>query len=217
MCGSPGHFRARARQANLSPDDQIALKISQGRPLFGVEMKIVDEAGQRLAHDGMQSGELFVRGPTVISGYYNAPEANARAFDAEGWFSTGDLARIGAHGDLHVVDRTKDLIKSGGEWISSIDLESIACGCPGVVQAAAIAMPHSKWEERPLLVVVRSDGRDIGKDAILKHIAERAAKWQVPDDVMFVEELPMTATGKISKLELRARLKDYEFPKQDAE
>ena len=131
-------------EPGLSPDENVALKVPQGRRLFGVNMKIVNEAGERLAHDGEQSGELFVRGPTVISGYYNDPEASKKAFDQDGWFATGDVAKIGPHTDLVLVDRTKDLIKSAGEWISSIDLENIACGCHGVAQAATVAIPPSQ-------------------------------------------------------------------------
>ena len=177
-------------------------------------MKIVNEAGERLAHDGEQSGELFVRGPTVISGYYNDPEASKKAFDEDGWFATGDVAKIGPHTDLVLVDRTKDLIKSGGEWISSIDLENIACGCHGVAQAAAVAIPHPKWDERPLLIIVAKEGATVSKQAVLDYIAGRVAKWQVPDDIMFMEALPMTATGKISKLKLREMLSDYRLPEK---
>ncbi|WP_306024804.1 long-chain-fatty-acid--CoA ligase [Oceaniradius stylonematis] len=199
-------------EPGLTADENVALKLPQGRRLFGVDMKIVDEAGEPLPHDGERSGELFVRGPTVISGYFNAPEASQAVFDADGWFSTGDMARIGPNTDLLIVDRTKDLIKSGGEWISSIDLENTACGCAGVAQAAAVAIPHPKWDERPLLVVVAEQGADVRKQDVLAHIGRRMAKWQVPDDVVFMDALPMTATGKISKLELRAILADYRFP-----
>jgi 3-(methylthio)propionyl---CoA ligase len=193
-------------------DIRIASRIPQGKRLFGVDLKIVDDDGQRLPHDGVAQGELLVRGGAVISAYFNAPQASAAAFDGEGWFRTGDVARITPQGDLVIVDRTKDLIKSGGEWISSIDLENAALSHPSVALAAAVAVPHPKWDERPVLAVVLRPGTMATQAEILAHMAQSMAKWQLPDDVAFVEALPMTATGKISKTDLRVRLKDHFRP-----
>ena len=194
-----GHDRAQ-RVKNATP---------QGKRIFGIDLKIVDEEGRSLPRDDEATGELLVRGPGVISGYFNAPQHSAQAFDNDGWFRTGDVARISPEGDLTIVDRTKDLIKSGGEWISSIDLENAALACPGVAMAAAIAVPHPKWDERPLLVVVRKEGAEVTVDAVREAVAARMAKWQVPEDVAFVAAIPMTATGKISKKDLRKDLADY--------
>jgi fatty-acyl-CoA synthase len=180
--------------------------------MFGVDMRIVDESGQELPKDGEAFGELFVRGPAVASGYYRNEAATAAALDPDGWFRTGDVAKITPDGFLVVVDRTKDLVKSGGEWISSIDLENTAMGCPGVGQCAVIAMPHPRWGERPLLVVVPAAGAALRKEDVLAYVSSKVASWQVPDDVLFLEALPMTATGKVSKLHLREQLKDYALP-----
>jgi 3-(methylthio)propionyl---CoA ligase len=196
----------------LPIEDRIDLKCRQGRRLFNVELKIVDEVGRELPKDGEAFGELFVRGPFIASGYYNNEAASAAALDAEGWFGTGDVAKISPDGFLTIVDRTKDLVKSGGEWISSIDLENTAMGCPGVAQCAVIAVPHPRWGERPLLVVVPAAGASLKKEDVLAFSAGKVASWQVPDDVFFVEALPLTATGKVSKLELRKQLKDYVLP-----
>ncbi|MDX2158615.1 MAG: long-chain-fatty-acid--CoA ligase [Hyphomicrobiaceae bacterium] len=192
-------------------DEQMDIKSRQGRRMFGVEMKIVDENGNRLPHDGKASGELFVRGAAVVSGYYENPKATAAAIDKEGWFGTGDVATITPDGWLVLVDRTKDLVKSGGEWISSIDVENVAIGCPGVANAAVIAVPHPKWYERPLLVVVKAPGAEPTKEQVLAHVGTKLAKWQVPDEVVFVDALPLTATGKVSKKDLRARFADFKL------
>ena len=192
--------------------ERLKIKSRQGKRFFGVDFKIVDDAGLPLPHDGLRQGELFVRGPTVISAYYNNPKASAAAMDKDGWFGTGDVAKVTADGYLTLVDRTKDLVKSGGEWISSIDVENEAIGCPGVANAAVIAVPHPKWSERPLLVVVKAPGTDPTKAQILAHLAAKLAKWQVPDDVVFADSLPMTATGKISKKDLRAKFADFRLP-----
>lgn len=190
-------------------EKRVALRSVQGKRLFGVEMKIVDEDGKSQAWDNHSQGELMVRGPTVIRGYFNAPEASKAAFDEDGWFRTGDIAQISPAGELTIVDRTKDLIKSGGEWISSIELENIALSHPGVASAAAVAVPHPKWGERPLLAVVASQGSGATEGEILAHMSGQLAKWQVPDAIAFVDSLPMTATGKVSKKDLRARLESY--------
>ena len=165
-----------------------------------------------MPHDGEAQGELHVRGPTVIRAYFNNPSASEAAFDKEGWFRTGDVAKITPDGFLTLVDRTKDLVKSGGEWISSIDVENEALTCPGVANAAVIAVAHERWQERPLLIVVKAAGAEPTRDGILAHLAERLAKWQVPDDVVFIDTLPLTATGKISKKDLRVRFADHKLP-----
>ncbi|MEZ5857014.1 MAG: long-chain-fatty-acid--CoA ligase [Hyphomicrobiaceae bacterium] len=196
-------------ERQLPFDAQMEIKSRQGRRMFGVDMKIVDEDGKALPWDGKASGELFVRGAAVVAGYYENESATKAAIDSEGWFGTGDVATITPDGWLVLVDRTKDLVKSGGEWISSIDVENVAIGCPGVANAAVIAVPHPKWYERPLLVVVKMPGAEPTKEEILAHVATKLAKWQVPDDVKFVDALPMTATGKVSKKDLRAKFADF--------
>jgi 3-(methylthio)propionyl---CoA ligase len=197
-------------QCNLPPelkklpfDERLDRKQSQGRRVFGVDMKIVDDEGNKLAHDGKASGHLYVRGNTVTSGYFENLEASKTVFDADGWFCTGDVAAIDADGFLKITDRSKDLIKSGGEWISSLDLENIVMSHPGVASCAVIAVPDPKWDERPLLIVQAKDDAQPQKEALIGLLAERVAKWQLPDDVVFVDALPLTATGKVSKLTLR--------------
>lgn len=193
-------------------ETRMTLQSKQGRRIFGCEMKIVDEAGQRLPHDGVAAGELYVRGPAIISGYFNNNEASRVAIDKEGWFGTGDVASIDAQGFLTIQDRAKDLIKSGGEWISSIDLENVAMAHPDIANCAVIATPHPKWDERPLLVVVPAGDREVPLMEIHDLMRPHFAKWQFPDDVVFVEELPLTATGKVSKMTLRERFADYTLP-----
>jgi fatty-acyl-CoA synthase len=186
----------------------------QGHGIFGIEMKIVDEEGRELPWDGKSAGELKVRGNWVCSGYYGLDQSPAHA--EEGWFATGDVAVIGPDGFLQITDRAKDVIKSGGEWISSVDLENCACGHPEVLMAAAIGVKHPKWEERPLLLVVPRQGCKPTRESVLAHIAEHFAKWQLPDEVILVESLPMTATGKISKKDLREKFKDALIQKEQA-
>ena len=194
--------------AGASREDRVANAIPQGKRLFGLEMKIIGEDGTPQPHDGTAQGELLVRGPAVVNGYFNAPDASKAAFDAEGWFRTGDVARIDSAGRLQILDRTKDLIKSGGEWISSLDLENLATAHPSVAQAAAIAVPHPKWDERPVLAVVPADKeKGIDEADLLAQMARHLAKWQMPDAVITMDSLPMTATGKISKKDLRSRIK----------
>jgi len=192
-------------------DRQMDIKSRQGRRIYGVEMKIVDANGKQLPNDGISQGELFVRGAAVISGYFENEAATRAAIDKDGWFGTGDVATITPDGWLVLVDRTKDLVKSGGEWISSIDVENVAIGCPGVANAAVIAVPHAKWAERPLLVVVKAPGANPTKEEVLAHVATKLARWQVPDDVVFVDTLPLTATGKISKKDLRSRFAEHKL------
>ncbi len=202
----------RPRDRHLSEEAKLDRKTKQGRALFGVEMKIVDPQGNRLPHDGKAFGELLVRGPAITSGYYENAEANASAFDAEGWFRTGDVATIDPEGYMEIVDRAKDVIKSGGEWISSIDLENEAVGHPEIAEAAVIGVRHPKWDERPLLVVVRQPGSKLDKAGVLEYLRPRVAKWWLPDDVVFVDELPHSATGKLQKAKLREQFKDYILP-----
>jgi fatty-acyl-CoA synthase len=199
-----------AATANLDPDAWWPVKLKQGRAPFMVDMKITDDEGTSLAHDGKVFGRLKVRGPAVARSYFKGEGAGA--FDEDGWFDTGDVATIDEYGFMLITDRAKDVIKSGGEWISSIELENVAMGCVGVQEAAAIGLPHPKWDERPLLLVVRKPGAQTGKTEVLAHMQGKVAKWWLPDDVVFVDDIPHTATGKISKLALRQRFKDYRFP-----
>ncbi|HEX2114532.1 MAG TPA: 3-(methylthio)propionyl-CoA ligase [Alphaproteobacteria bacterium] len=207
--GTKGTFKAA--QAKLPPAERYQYQATQGRPIFGVDLKIVDAEGRELPHDGKSFGNLLVRGPFVTSGYFNDPEATKAAFDKDGWFRTGDVVTIDPDGWVRIVDRTKDLIKSGGEWISSIDLENAAVGHPDVMEAAAIAVPHPKWQERPLLVVVAKPGAKLTREEMLRYLSDKVAKWSVPDDVVFVPELPHTATGKLLKSKLREQFRDYQL------
>jgi fatty-acyl-CoA synthase len=184
---------------------RIDYKTHAGRCLFGVEMRIVDDAGVCLPFDGIAQGEIHVRGPWIASGYFEDEEATARGVTDDGWLRTGDIATIDTDGYVTIRDRAKDVIKSGGEWISSIDLENIAVAHPGVAEAAAIGVPHPTWSERPVLFVVAKAGRRIDEAAILAFLHGRVAKWSVPDRVIVVDELPHTATGKVSKRTLRER------------
>jgi fatty-acyl-CoA synthase len=198
---------------HLPREDRMRLKATQGRRAFGIDLKIVDEDGRRLPHDGEASGELYVRANTTISAYYEDAEATREAFDAEGWFGTGDIAKIDPDGFLTLTDRAKDLIKSGGEWISSIDLENVVMSHPGVANCAVIAVPHPKWEERPLLIVVPAEGAARPeRDELMALLEEHFAKWQLPDDVVYTDALPLTATGKVSKLTLRQTYGDHVLP-----
>jgi len=203
----------RPEERGKAPLERAVLSARQGRRMFGVDLKVIDETGKRAPADGQTSGELFVRGATVVSGYFNNPEASAKQIDGEGWFGTGDVAKLTPDAWLLIVDRTKDLVKSGGEWISSIDVENAALAAVnGIANCAVIGVPHPKWNERPLLVVVKAPGAEPTKAEILDALGAKIAKWQMPDDVVFVEALPMTATGKISKKDLRAKFADYQLP-----
>jgi len=194
----------------LEHDEWWKIKLKQGRPPFTVDMKIVDDENRTLPRDGTTSGRLKVRGPAVARCYFKGD--GAQSFDADGWFDTGDVATLDEFGYMTITDRSKDVIKSGGEWISSIELENAAIGCPGVAEAAAIGIQHPKWSERPLLVVVKKPNAEIAREDVLKHLTGKVAKWWLPDDVVFIDEIPHTAAGKISKLTLRNMFKDYTFP-----
>lgn len=208
--GTTGQLSIDMQDASF--EDRLARKALQGRRMFGVDLKIVGEDGQRLPHDGVAVGELFVRGNAVISGYFNDDAATAAVMDGEGWFGTGDVASITPDGYLNIQDRSKDLIKSGGEWISSIDLENVAMSHPDVANCAVIAISHPKWDERPVLVVQGKEGAQPELDAFHALMEPHFAKWQLPDDVLYVETLPLTATGKVSKLTLRKQFADYVLP-----
>ena len=202
----------KPRQLAEGPEAEYAIRARQGTPLYGIEFKIVGPDGQRLPQDGIASGELLVRGPWVIGAYYQDEAASRAALDSEGWFRTGDVATIDAEGSMQIVDRSKDVIKSGGEWISSIDLENAAMGHPDVAEAAVIGRPHPKWDERPLLVIVAKPGCELGPDAVIVFLEDKVAKWQLPDDVVFLREMPHGATGKVLKTELREMFKDHRLP-----
>src|SRR5438477_528623 len=203
-CRSDRDGKPRHHHAGVADDETWwKIKLKQGRPLFTVDMKITDDENRALPHDGRTFGRLKVKGPAVAGGYFKGE--GAQSFDEEGWFDTGDVSTIDEHGYMAITARSKDVIKSGGEWISSIALENIAMGCPGVAEAAAIGIPHLKWDERPLLVVVRKPGTEVTRERVLGFIDGKCAKWWMPDDVVFVDEIPHTATGKISKLQLRER------------
>jgi len=193
----------------MSEAEQLDIRAKQGYPLFGVSMKIVDDDGTELPHDGTSCGRLLVKGPWIVRSYYKEQQA---AVDENGWFDTGDIATIDQHGYMQITDRGKDLIKSGGEWISSVDLENTAMGHPDVALAAVIGIHHPKWDERPLLVVKPTDGAAVSRTAIIEYLQDKVAKWWLPDDVVVVEEIPLTATGKVSKLTLREQFKDYQLP-----
>ena len=195
----------------MSAEDRDRMRLKAGRPVFGVEMKITDEEGNELPWDGEAFGSLKVRGPWICSSYYRLEDSDAHA--DEGWFETGDVATIDPHGYMAITDRTKDVIKSGGEWISSIDVENAAVGHPKVAEAAVIGAYHPKWSERPLLIVVRDkEGQDLTAEEVLGFLEGKIAKWWIPEAVEFVEEIPHTATGKIHKLTLRETFKDFSFP-----
>lgn len=196
--------------ADAPLDERMAQKLKQGRPPFGVELKIVDDEGKELPRDGKTSGKLVVRGAAIASGYFKGDGGNV--LDAEGFFDTGDVATLDGYGTMNITDRAKDVIKSGGEWISSIDIENIALGHPKVANAAAIGIYHPKWDERPLLVIQSVEGENPTKEEVLSQLEGKIAKWWTPDDVAFVDEIPLGATGKINKLALRKMFADYKLP-----
>ncbi len=200
----------KEKHFKLTETERFAIQQKQGRVIFGVEMKIVGGDGKALPHDGKAFGDLLVRGPWIIGEYFKSEGGNPLTPD--GWFPTGDVATIDADGYMQITDRSKDVIKSGGEWISSIDLENLAVAHPDVAEAAVIGIFHPKWDERPLLVVVKKPGAAVTKEELLKFFDGKIAKWWMPDDVAFVERLPHTATGKLLKTKLREDFKDYRLP-----
>ncbi|WP_201983185.1 3-(methylthio)propionyl-CoA ligase [Hymenobacter rubidus] len=199
--------RLKANQLTLSKEEKAAVLAKQGRAVFGVDMKIVGDDGQELPHDGVAFGDLLVRGPWVVRDYFRSP--NPGELTADGWFRTGDVATIDPAGFMQITDRSKDVIKSGGEWISSIDLENLAVAHPAVAEAAVIGVPSARWSERPLLVVVRRPGLDVSKEEMLAFFRGKVAKFSEPDAVEFVDALPHTATGKILKTQLRKDFAGY--------
>ncbi len=201
----------KAGLETLTDEEKLDLATKAGRGIFGCELRIVDDEGQELPWDGVAYGALQVRGPWICSDYFKL-DGGAGTHTKDGWFDTGDVATIDDQGYMTITDRTKDVIKSGGEWISSIALENAAMGHPAVAEAAVIGVAHPKWTERPLLIVVRSEGQDVGKDDMLAYFRGKVADWWIPNDVAFVDELPHTATGKIKKIELRKQFADYAFP-----
>ena len=201
----------KAGLESLSPDERLDLATKAGRGIFGCELRIVDDEGKELPWDGVAYGALQVRGPWICSDYFKL-EGSAGTHTADGWFDTGDVATIDPQGYMAITDRTKDVIKSGGEWISSIELENAAMGHPAVAEAAVIGVAHPKWTERPLLVVVQAEGQQLEKAEVLGFLKGKVADWWIPNDAVFVDELPHTATGKVKKIELRKQFADYAFP-----
>jgi fatty-acyl-CoA synthase len=201
-------------QMALPAEEQHKILLKQGRAVYGVDMKIVDEAGDELPWDGKRYGDLLVRGPWIISSYYKGEGGDPLRYDAQGqgWFPTGDVATIDPDGFMQITDRSKDVIKSGGEWISSIDVENIAMAHPAVAMAACVGMRHPKWDERPIVVVVKKPGAEVTREELLAFFEGKTAKWQIPDDVVFVDAIPLGATGKMQKMTLRQQLKDYVLP-----
>ncbi|MBX3561938.1 MAG: long-chain fatty acid--CoA ligase [Sphingomonas sp.] len=191
---------------DLSFEEQVDLTCRQGRVPFGVELRVIGPDGEVLPRDGESSGNLQIRGPWIIRRYF---KADADAADADGWFDTGDVAVLHPDGTMQITDRSKDVIKSGGEWISSVDLENAAVGCAGVAEAAAIGVHHPKWDERPLLLVIRKEDSGVSADDIQAHLANHVAKWWLPDEILFVDSLPHTATGKLLKTALREQYRDH--------
>ena len=202
------------KHLTMSAEAQDAIRLKQGRAIFGVDMKIVDGDGKELPWDGKAYGDLLVKGPWIVKEYFKAEGGDPLVLDAQqrGWFPTGDVATIDADGFLQITDRSKDVIKSGGEWISSIDIENIAVAHPAIAMAACIGVFHPKWDERPVVAVVKRPGAEVTREELLKFYEGKTAKWQIPDDVIFVEAIPIGATGKILKTKLREQLKGYKLP-----
>jgi acyl-CoA synthetase (AMP-forming)/AMP-acid ligase II len=199
----------KPKHERLGAEERMAVQAKQGRVVFGVDMKIVGEDGRELPHDGRASGELLVRGPWIISNYFKGEGGDPLV---DGWFPTGDVSSIDSDGYMQITDRSKDVIKSGGEWIGSIDLENVAMAHPGVAMAACIGARHPKWDERPLLVVVKKPGATVTRDELIAFYDGKIAKWWTPDDVVFVDAIPLGATGKMQKNKLREQFADYKLP-----
>jgi fatty-acyl-CoA synthase len=202
------------KHLKLPEPEQMKIRLKQGRAIFGVDMKIVDEVGKDLAHDGKAYGDLLVKGPWVVAEYFKGEGGSPLVKDSHGveWFPTGDVATIDADGYMQITDRSKDVIKSGGEWISSIDIENIAVAHPSVLMAACIGVKHPKWDERPIVAVVKKPDAQVSRDELLAFYEGKTAKWQIPDDVVFVDSIPIGATGKMLKTKLREQLKNYVLP-----
>ena len=199
----------KEKHRELPEDQQMALRLKQGRAIFGVDMKIVGANGEELPWDGRTYGDLYVKGSWILDKYFKGEGGDPLR---DGWFPTGDVATIDADGFMQITDRSKDVIKSGGEWISSIDIENTAMAHPAVAMAACVGMPHPKWDERPIVVVTLKPGAEVTRDELLAFYEGKVAKWQVPDDVVFVDSIPIGATGKMLKTKLREQLKDYKLP-----
>ena len=197
------------KHLEMSEEEKMKVRLKQGRGIFGVDMKIVGDDGKELPWDGKAYGDLLVKGPWVIAEYYKG-EAGSPLVD--GWFPTGDVATIDPDGYMQITDRSKDVIKSGGEWISSIDVENIAMAHPAVAMAACIGMKHPKWDERPIIAVVKKPGAEVTREELIAFYEGKTAKWQIPDDVVFVDAIPLGATGKMQKIKLREVLRDYKLP-----
>ncbi len=197
------------KHLTMSRDEQMQVRMKQGRAIYGVDMKIVDADGAELPHDGKAYGDLYVKGPWIVKAYFKGEGGNPLV---DGWFPTGDVATIDADGYMQITDRSKDVIKSGGEWISSIDIENIAVAHPSVAMAACIGVRHPKWDERPIIAVVKKPGLEVSREELIAFYEGKTAKWQIPDDVVFVEAIPLGATGKMLKTKLRELLKDYKLP-----
>ena len=197
-------------QKDASPEEKYRKQIKQGRPVYGVEIKIVDDDGNELPHDGVAFGELQVRGPWITSAYFRLDDSDA--YGDDGWFATGDVCTIDEDGYIEITDRAKDVIKSGGEWISSIELENVAMGHPDVLQAAVIGVAHPKWDERPLLIVVPAPDKQPTLEDLTDYLSGKVAKWWLPDDMVLVDELPLGPTGKVLKTNLRERFGDHKLP-----
>ena len=199
----------RTKHLALPPEERLALQAKQGQAIFGVDMKIVGADGKELPWDGKASGELLVRGPWIVEQYFKGEGGDPLQ---DGWFPTGDVATIDPDGYMQITDRAKDVIKSGGEWIGSIDLENVAMAHPAIAMAACIAAKHPKWDERPLLVVMKKPGAELTREALLAFFDGKVAKWWIPDDVVFVDAIPLGATGKMQKNKLREQFKDHVLP-----
>ena len=191
----------------------MKIRLKQGRAIFGVDMKIVDDDGEELPWDGKTYGDLYVKGPWVVREYFKGEGGDPLVkAPRDGWFPTGDVATIDADGYMQITDRSKDVIKSGGEWISSIDIENIAMAHPAVPDGRLHRHAHPKWDERPIVAVVKKPGAEVTREELLKFYEGKIAKWQIPDDVVFVDEIPLGATGKMLKTRLREQFKDYKLP-----
>jgi fatty-acyl-CoA synthase len=206
--GTTNH--AGGHRQKYSSEEFTTLRTNVGTPIWGVDIKITDDDNNELPWDGTAFGALKVRGPWICSGYFKDNESDAHAED--GWFETGDVATVSAQGFVSITDRTKDVIKSGGEWISSIEVENVATGHAKVAEAAVIGRIHDKWGERPLLIVVKAPGEEPSPEELKAYLEGKIAKWWIPDDVQFIDDMPHTATGKIQKTALRDLFADYRFP-----